>query len=198
MIAYQISVNGTRVATDGLRQGVVSAIANWVFIPSDLAKDPEKDWHAGFSLAALDDLTSEHLKWFRYDFQIGDEISIKLVETNDIDEPTEREPRKKKPTSHSTCTVKSKTENADLSGSEFLNTNLSAAQFRDVRLAEAQFVDVNLAGAHFEDVALTRAVIRNANCSHLTIEDACYEGMCIDGILVSELLRVYRSQQAPS
>jgi uncharacterized protein YjbI with pentapeptide repeats len=90
--------------------------------------------------------------------------------------------------------VKSKTENADLSGSEFIHTNLGEAQFRDVRLAGAQFVDVNLAGARFEDVALTGTVIRNANCSHLTIEEACYEGMLIDGILVTELLRVYRSR----
>jgi hypothetical protein len=94
--------------------------------------------------------------------------------------------------------VKSKTENADLSGSEFINTNLSGAQFRDVRLADAHFVDVNLAGVRFEDVALTRAVIHNANCSHLTIADACYEGMRIDGILVTELLRVYRSQPPDS
>jgi uncharacterized protein YjbI with pentapeptide repeats len=94
--------------------------------------------------------------------------------------------------------MRSKTENADLSGSDFINTNLSSAQFRDVRLAGAQFVDVNLNEALFEDVALIRTVIRNANCSHLTIEDACYEGMLIDGILVTELLRVYRSQQPTS
>lgn len=94
--------------------------------------------------------------------------------------------------------VKSKTENADLSGSEFINTNLSTAQFRDVRLADAQFVDVNLSGAVFEDVALTRTVIRNANCFHLMIEDTCYEGMLIDGILVTELLRVYRSHHKES
>jgi len=93
MIAYEISVNGRRVATAGLRQGVISAIANWVFIPSDLAKDPGQDWQAGFSLAGLDDVTAEHLKWFRRDLQLGDEIRIKLVETDQIDEPTERQPR---------------------------------------------------------------------------------------------------------
>jgi len=37
--------------------------------------------------------------------------------------------------------MKSKTENADLSGSEFINTNLGEARFRDVRLAVAQFID---------------------------------------------------------
>jgi uncharacterized protein YjbI with pentapeptide repeats len=94
----------------------------------------------------------------------------------------------------SICTMKSKTEDADLSGAEFLNTNLSGAKFHDVSLAGAQFVDVSLAGARFEDVALTGAVIRNANCSDVSIEDARCDGMRIDGILVTELLRVYRSQ----
>jgi uncharacterized protein YjbI with pentapeptide repeats len=98
----------------------------------------------------------------------------------------------KKRTFHSPKAVKSKTENADLGGSEFINTNLAEAEFRDVRLAGARFVDINLSGAVFEDVNLTRTVIRNANCSHVSIEDACYEGMLIDGILVTELLRVYR------
>ena len=96
MIAYQITVNGRRVATAGLHQGVVSAIANWVFIPSDVASDPDKDWNAGFSLAGLDEVTLEHLKWFQHDFQVGDEVSIKLIETDQVDEPIEREPRKKK------------------------------------------------------------------------------------------------------
>jgi uncharacterized protein YjbI with pentapeptide repeats len=90
--------------------------------------------------------------------------------------------------------MKSKTENADLSGAEFINTRLTDAQFRDVNLAGAQYVDVNLSGARFEDVALKGVVIRNANCSHLTIDDACYEGMRIEGILVMDLLDAYRSQ----
>jgi len=33
------------------------------------------------SVAATDEQTSENLKWLRYDVQLGDEISIKLVET---------------------------------------------------------------------------------------------------------------------
>jgi hypothetical protein len=92
MIAYQITVNGKVVATAGLRQGVLSAIANWAFIPSDVATNPQKDWNAGFSLAARDNITSEYLKWFRCDVQVGDEIGIKLIETDHVDEPTVREP----------------------------------------------------------------------------------------------------------
>jgi hypothetical protein len=90
MFAYQISLNGKIVATAGLQQGVMSAIANWVFIPSDVAKDPLQDWHAGFSLAGLDNLTSEHLKWFRCDLKPGDEVSIKLVQTESVDSPSNR------------------------------------------------------------------------------------------------------------
>ena len=85
-----------------------------------------------------------------------------------------------------------KTEKADLHDAEFLNVNLGGARFHDVNLSGAQFVDVNLAGARLEDVSLSRVVIRNANCEHLSLADACYVGMTIDGILVTELLRVYR------
>ena len=90
MQAYQIKINGELVATAGIQQGVLSAIANWVFIPSKVCKDPAKDWHAGFSLAALDNQSSENLQFFRCQVQVGDEIHIRLVETDDIDEPVRR------------------------------------------------------------------------------------------------------------
>ncbi|GEP40961.1 hypothetical protein BGE01nite_02520 [Brevifollis gellanilyticus] len=92
--------------------------------------------------------------------------------------------------------VKYKIKNADASGSEFINTNLQGSRFHDVNLSSAEFVDVNLSNTNFEDVALTNVTIRNANCSHMVLEDACYEGMLIDGIPVTELLRVYQNQQA--
>ena len=92
MLAYQISVNGKHVTTAGVDQGLVSAIANWASAPKEIPGD----WHAGFSLAALDSASSEYLKWFRCDVQVGDEIRIKLVETERVDEPTQREPRPEK------------------------------------------------------------------------------------------------------
>jgi hypothetical protein len=60
MIAYQVTVNDKRVATAGLHRGVISAIANWAFVPSDVATDPHTDWTAGFSLAG----TMTHQKIF--------------------------------------------------------------------------------------------------------------------------------------
>ena len=96
MLAYQISVNGKHVATGGVQQGVVSAIANWVSAPINVPEEFAHEWHAGFSLAGLDTPASEHLKWFRCDVGVGDEITIKLVEVDSVDQPAQREPRPEK------------------------------------------------------------------------------------------------------
>jgi len=93
MLAFQITINGKHIATAGVQQGVVSAIANWVCLPWGDSTPSVEDWHAGFSVGAIDEQTSENLKWLRHDVRLGDEISIKLVETDTVDEPTERKPR---------------------------------------------------------------------------------------------------------
>jgi hypothetical protein len=92
--------------------------------------------------------------------------------------------------------MNTRTENASLKGAEFDNVDLGHARFRDVNLAGARFHDVSFAGAGFEDVSLSGATISDANCSGLSIENACYERMTIDGIPVTELLRVYHEFQA--
>jgi uncharacterized protein YjbI with pentapeptide repeats len=71
---------------------------------------------------------------------------------------------------------------ADLAGMVFDNVNLSGARFHEV----------NFEGAEFVNVALTGSIIRNACLAGVSIADAGYEGMRIEGILVTELLRVYR------
>ena len=73
-------------------------------------------------------------------------------------------------------------EKVSLAGSEFVDANLGGAKFHDV----------NLRGAYFSDVALTGATIRNACLGDVSIADANYAGMRIDGILVTDLLRVFR------
>jgi uncharacterized protein YjbI with pentapeptide repeats len=77
-------------------------------------------------------------------------------------------------------------EHASLAGSGFIDVNLEGSSFRDV----------NLRGAEFDDVALTGAKIRNACLGDVTIADANYTGMRIEGILVTELLRAYREHGA--
>lgn len=87
-----------------------------------------------------------------------------------------------------------KTEDADLSNAEYVNVNLEGTVFSDVNLQRVRIMNASLAGGHFEDVNLSKVVIQNANLSNLSIRDACYDGMRIEGILVSELLEIYREK----
>jgi hypothetical protein len=86
MIAFELHINGKKVATAGVEQGVMSVIANWVRLKQD-----GDTWQSSVSIAGLDDKTSEHLKWFRQDLVVGDEIQILLVDSERIDIPVERE-----------------------------------------------------------------------------------------------------------
>jgi uncharacterized protein YjbI with pentapeptide repeats len=78
---------------------------------------------------------------------------------------------------------------------EAADANLAKSVFRKVNLSGAAFDDVNLRGATFHNVALTGATIRDACLGGVDIAEAGYEGMRIEGILVTELLRVYRETQ---
>ncbi|MBU1282516.1 MAG: pentapeptide repeat-containing protein, partial [Gammaproteobacteria bacterium] len=46
-------------------------------------------------------------------------------------------------------------------------------------------------GSSFSDVSLAGATFHNVDLSNVVITDANLDGMLINGILVSELLRVY-------
>ena len=74
--------------------------------------------------------------------------------------------------------------NADLSGSSFTDVNLRAAQFADVNLSQAAFTDIDFSGSRFSNVKL----------SAVEIEDCDVSGMKIQGVLLSELLRVYEQR----
>jgi catechol 2,3-dioxygenase-like lactoylglutathione lyase family enzyme len=85
-----------------------------------------------------------------------------------------------------------------MSGSGSLHhehAKLRESIFRDVDLTRSSFDDVSLRDASFRNVSLANATIRDADLSGVRIEDANYDGMTMDGILVSDLLRVYRSSQ---
>jgi uncharacterized protein YjbI with pentapeptide repeats len=79
---------------------------------------------------------------------------------------------------------KYRSEHSVLAESEFVDTNLERSKFRDV----------NLRASEFEDVAFTGSTIRNACLGNVSIVDANYTGMRIDGILVTDLLRAYQGQ----
>lgn len=73
--------------------------------------------------------------------------------------------------------------------------DLSGSHFSDVKLAGASFVNADMSGWRVEDVTLAGSAISNANLSGLEIKDCGLDGMTIEGVLVSEMMRVYRESK---
>ena len=61
-----------------------------------------------------------------------------------------------------------------------------------MNLSGAKFDNVNLRGAEFNNIGLTNSRFHDICFGDVAIEHASYQGMKIEGILVAELLRVYR------
>jgi uncharacterized protein YjbI with pentapeptide repeats len=78
--------------------------------------------------------------------------------------------------------------NSDLGGMKINDAKAPLFSFDDVNMQGSTFTNTNLGNASFMDVDLSNVSIRNANLS----------GMKINGVLVSELIRVYEkhSKQA--
>lgn len=72
------------------------------------------------------------------------------------------------------------------------NANLFGSVFHNVNLSGAKFDNVNLRGAKFNNVGLTNSTFHDTCFGDVAIEHASYQGMKIEGILVTELLWVYR------
>jgi uncharacterized protein YjbI with pentapeptide repeats len=95
--------------------------------------------------------------------------------------------------------------NADLAGSRFVDVNLSAGVFeeanlsgvclRNVNLTGSRFVDVNLSAGVFEDVNLSGVCLHNVNLTGLSISDASIDGMTVDGIAVSDMIKLWHANQ---
>lgn len=102
MIGFEIALNGKKIFLAGAacEYGVLSAILTWV--RRDMRRHPEKKNHeaseeelrldvSGAINHAPDD--DENLKGFGGQLSLGDEISIKIIETDQTDEPSTRSRR---------------------------------------------------------------------------------------------------------
>ena len=84
----------------------------------------------------------------------------------------------------SDCALRESTfRSVDLAGVHFRDVQMSGAVIRDADLSAAQFADVRLRGARFTDVDFRDAEIRDSNLT----------GLSIDGILVTDLVSIYRT-----
>ena len=91
MRAFEVSVNGKRVCVAGVGDhGVLTAMVDYVLRPDG----QEMSFEVGGLITPLE----EHVRWVRQDLGIGDEISVKLIESESVDAPIIRhrdDPEKK-------------------------------------------------------------------------------------------------------
>lgn len=84
MICFEICVNGKKVCLAGVgNSGNINTIINGFGDGQRLR----------LSVGGLDN--NEHLRWTeRHSLEVGDEVTVKIVEAEAADEPISREPRK--------------------------------------------------------------------------------------------------------
>ena len=82
MHAFHVKVNGNTVAVVGIPgDSVVSAIVN--------KNGPDGSPMGLFlSLSGLNSLTGQHVTWDAPDIDVGDEVTITVIETDDVTPPT--------------------------------------------------------------------------------------------------------------
>jgi hypothetical protein len=90
MKAFIVYRNGERLCTAGIgTNGVLSAIVNWV------GRGGRGEFH--IHVGGLDSATDEHVRWRVPKIGIGDEVAIRLVEADAIDQPVQRYKRSDAP-----------------------------------------------------------------------------------------------------
>lgn len=89
MTAFEISLNGTKLCTAGVGElGVLSAIVTWV-----RRQGEEFGGQCDLGITGLISPTREHVNWHGNPLQSGDEVFIKILEQDTVDEPGNRVPR---------------------------------------------------------------------------------------------------------
>ena len=107
----------------------------------------------------------------------------------------------------------SRFHDVNLSGADFNDVNLSGARFHNINLSDIRVSAVQIGGAtfkhvgpppdkdgnqarqrpvRFEEAVLCDSTFRKVDMSNVRIIDCNIEGMTIDGILVTDLLKEYK------
>jgi hypothetical protein len=86
--ALQVEINGETKVTAGVEKGVVVAMATFQSPP--FGEKTGERWTCDFSLGGLDSSARRHFYWLSGDLDVGDVITITVVETTEIDTEVER------------------------------------------------------------------------------------------------------------
>jgi hypothetical protein len=81
MKAYEVYLNGRHLVTAGVGlNGVLSTIVTWTTVSPPAREGGEFHFYVG----GVDGQTGEHIDWSVPDVGVGDEITIKIIETDQI------------------------------------------------------------------------------------------------------------------
>ena len=100
MICFEIHINGIKACTAGIdaEYGVLSSVLTWLKrdlneFPAekrnDIQEEELKFYLGGHISHGKNDY--ENLEWIRKSLSVGDEITIKIIESDKYDEPHKRE-----------------------------------------------------------------------------------------------------------
>lgn len=103
MIAFEVYVNHVKVCRAGIAQkyGILSSILSWS--KRDVSDLPEKvqsevpSEELKLTIGGQERLGKdewENIQWAGSQVKVGDELTIKIVESDEIDEPITRKPRR--------------------------------------------------------------------------------------------------------
>lgn len=85
MFAFEIHLNGKRLCVAGIGDhGVLNAAINSVAMPQRR--------YLSLMVGGLISPTEEHVGWVNRKISVGDEIRVKVLETDSVDEPANRQP----------------------------------------------------------------------------------------------------------
>jgi len=96
MICFEVSVNGNRLCTAGVGEnGVLTAILTWVSSQSEEASPDNEERKEKPILHISGLMNEEHISWLENPnlISLGDVVSIKVISSQTIDEPSRRESR---------------------------------------------------------------------------------------------------------
>jgi hypothetical protein len=83
MKAFEVFLNGVKLCTAGVHDhGVLSTIVTWVG-RADGRAQPNAGFHC--CVGGLDSSTGRHMRWARPTIDVGDVITIRIVNTEVID-----------------------------------------------------------------------------------------------------------------
>lgn len=89
MIAFEVHLNGEKLCTAGIGEpGVLFCIVTWVLREGDVR--PGEKEALGLQLGGLISRTQQNLDWLHRPLRDGDEVSIRIVDTDKTDTPRMR------------------------------------------------------------------------------------------------------------